>query len=719
VENPDDKIDALVEGGTPSRRALRDRARAALEAGIDNLQVRSFDENTYSVNALVEDLRVYQAELEIQNEQLRDTQQAAQNAARRFAALFTGVPVAVLVIENFGLVSQCNPAALRLFGLEDRHLRHNFLLRLVERSDHERVAGALNRLFGGEDTQCTDLSFRGMGGKTFTGDLHLAYLEGLAPGARQYICAVVDQTAVAEKRRELQEHGERLQTSEQRLGAVIDAALHAIIVLDSRGRIVVFNPAAEKLFECASEMARNTTLAAFFPAADTLLQSAPGGRDAPPREWAARSLGGRELTVEVALVIDTGHGAPFATLFVRDVSALKAQEEERKQLELRMLESQKMEAVGILAGGIAHDFNNMLGAILGNVALARQDAADGSPVMESLLEIEKAGVRARELVRQILAFSRKESARRERLELRGIITETVGLVRTGLPPGVDFGVDIAPDLPPILGDPAQVQQAILNLCTNAIDAVRDGGRVAVEARAMVPEEAMCRTLGLVHGPHVSVQVSDNGCGMSAEVLQHAFEPFFTTKPVGQGTGLGLAVVHGAMRTHHGAVQVESRPGAGSVFTLYFPAAVTEIGALAAPPAKLPGASAGHGEHVMYVDDDEALVFLIERLLGRKGYRVSGFVDPGAALAFLKRDPEAVDLLITDYNMPGMSGFDVAREARAIRANLPMMLSSGYVTKEMEAAAAAAGIEAVLHKPNQVEQMCDMVQRAISQLPAAR
>ena len=697
----------------PNRRQLRERARAALESGIENLRSDNLDEASYSVNKLIEDLRVYQAELEIQNAQLRDTQQAAQNSAQRFAALFAGVPVAVLVIEHFGLVAHCNPAALRLFRLDERHLRHNFLLRLIDRRDQERVAGALNRLYSGKDVNCTDVTLRAGEARLFRGDLHLAHLESLAPGARQYICAVVDQTALFEERKKLRERSEHLRQSEQRLGSVINTALDAIVGVDGGGRIVVFNPAAEALFGCDAHAAKARPLEAFFPETGALLRSALAEGLPRSGEWVARSLGGDNLSVEVVATRDGDDELSQVTLFVRDLSAYKAAEAQRKLLELQLLESQKMQAVGTLAGGVAHDFNNMLGAILGNVALARQDAPPGSGLMESLVEIEKAGIRARNLVRQILAFSRKESARREIFGLDDIINETIALARVGIPPGVTLKTAVAPDLPHIVGDPTQVQQAILNLCANAIDAVRHGGCVSLEARAARPDASTCGALGLEPGHYAVVRVADDGEGMSPDVLRHVFEPFFTTKPVGQGTGLGLAVVHGAMRTHHGAVHVESTPGAGSVFTLFFPAAqvadVADFGG--APPPAAPVAS-GHGEHVMYVDDDDALAFLVERMLKRMGYRVSTFCDPKAALVALKRDPAAIALLITDYNMSGMSGLDVARQSKAIRADLPVILCSGYLTPAIEAAAKTAKVDALMHKPNQVEEMLDCIRLAL-------
>jgi CheY-like chemotaxis protein/anti-sigma regulatory factor (Ser/Thr protein kinase) len=305
-----------------------------------------------------------------------------------------------------------------------------------------------------------------------------------------------------------------------------------------------------------------------------------------------------------------------------------------------------------------------------------------------------------------------------------------------LPPAIELHMQLPAGLPPVLADATQVEQALLNLCTNAIHAIgSQRGAIHVEAAALQPDQRLSERLSLAAADYVALTVRDNGPGMEAATLERIFEPFFTTKPVGQGTGLGLAVVHGVMRTHEGAVDVHSAPGQGSRFTLYFPAAPAAVplpasGAAAAgadtldsappaEPAPEPATAAADGSqqlrqrHVMYVDDDEALVFLVQRLLRRRGYLVSGFTDPHAATAALRAEPERYDLLVTDYNMPGFCGVDLVREARLIRPGLPVALASGYVTTEIEQAALAEGARALIHKPNDVQELCATVQRLVA------
>ena len=242
------------------------------------------------------------------------------------------------------------------------------------------------------------------------------------------------------------------------------------------------------------------------------------------------------------------------------------------------------------------------------------------------------------------------------------------------------------------------------------------GQVDISVDSVELDEASLRSsprLGGLHaGPHVHLRVSDTGQGMDAATLERIFEPFFTTKPVGEGTSLGLSVAHGILRTHEGAVVVRSTPGQGSQFDLYLPAIHADEPAALPVPVPAPIAAPGSGQRVLYVDDDESLLFLTQRMLGRRGYRVTGHIAPAQALAALRADPQAFDLVVTDFNMPGLSGLDVARAVRELRPDLPVAITSGYITDELRTQAAAAGVCALIFKPNAVEELCDAVQRLI-------
>ena len=676
-------------------------------------------EPTYELSQMIEDLRKYQAELEIQNKALRFSQRAAEGASERFLTLFSSVPLALMVVDENGLVLESNAMALKLFRPQEHDPPLTFLLPLVSEAHSRQVADSFVAAKAAGTAETSEVMFLAGPSGTFAGDLHVARIDNTQDELAHFICAIIDQGPLLAERRALQDsaaelrrRNEELHLSENRLAAIINSSLDAIICVDANRSITVFNPAAAALFQCPSSQALGSPLERFLPNAVETLAYNQLSSHAQLGEMEGRTSGGKALAVEVSVSFERRLDGDIITVFARDLTARKKIETQRNVLETQLRESQKMQAVGTMAGGIAHDFNNILSAILGNVELAKQDAGDASPAMTSLQEIEKAGRRARDLVRQILTFSRNETTIRSIIHLNDVVHETARLLKVTLPPSIDLVVNIDEHVPPVVADATQVEQALLNLCTNAMHAIGSNkGLISVKLGSTYSLPLKKERRGTSRGHHVTLAVRDTGTGIDAETMERIFEPFFTTKPVGQGTGLGLAVVHGIMRTHQGSVGVQSAPGKGSVFTLYF------------PPAKSPAAAAqaeftftsrvqGNGKHVMYVDDDEALVFLVERVLTRKGFRVSSFSDPHLASVALRERAQEFDLLVTDYNMPGYCGVDLLREAREVRPDLPVALASGYVTPEIEQQAFAEGAGALIHKPNDVEELCDIVQRLV-------
>ncbi len=446
---------------------------------------------------------------------------------------------------------------------------------------------------------------------------------------------------------------------------------------------------------------------------------------------------GEKQRVELRLVSAGGAAGPHVQLdcararsgpahLVRvtmtDISDRKEAEAELRRFEAQLREVQKMESIGTLAGGIAHDFNNILGGILGNVALAREEVGPGHPALMSLGEIHKASLRARNLVQQILTFSRHEPQKLVALPLRPVIEETRQLLRATLPARVELDVVLTDEPLRAMADATQVQQVLMNLCTNAWHALGDAsGRIGIGLDAVELDAAAAQRLGGVPpGAYAHLWVSDNGIGMDAGTRERIFEPFFTTKPIGHGTGLGLAVVHGILISHRGAVEVESELGQGSTFHLYFPV-LDPVAPDAAPDAETapdaaPPAARGHGQHVMYVDDDETMVLMVERILKRAGYRVSGFHDPHEAVAAVREHPGEFDFVVTDFNMPEFSGLDVAAELSHIQPGLPVVISSGYITEELREQAEQAGVRSLLEKTNTFQDLSDLVGRILSQDP---
>ncbi|MEW6704356.1 MAG: PAS domain S-box protein [Pseudomonadota bacterium] len=388
-----------------------------------------------------------------------------------------------------------------------------------------------------------------------------------------------------------------------------------------------------------------------------------------------------------------------------DITERKAAERSRLEVEARLHEKQRLEAIGTLAGGIAHDFNNVLASILGNAAIALDELPAGHSLQESLEQIQRAGLRARDLVRQILAFSRRGPLNLVAQPLAPVVQETLTLLRATLPAAVRLQQRLPAEPVHALADATQVEQVLMNLCTNAWHALNGrAGTIVVGldvAPPTVQREAPCA--------HLWVQ--DDGCGMDAALRDRIFEPFFTTKASGQGTGLGLAVVHGIVSAHNGFVRVDSEPGRGSTFHVYLPLALPSHdqpsgAARPLPPQRLP--VPGRGEQVLYVDDDEVMVLMVERLLQRCGFRVCCVNSGDKAAALVRDQPDRFDAVVCDFNMPGLSGVDVARSIRGLRPGLPVVLSSGSLTAEVQQAAREAGVDVFLKKEDTFEALAPLL-----------
>jgi PAS domain S-box-containing protein len=415
---------------------------------------------------------------------------------------------------------------------------------------------------------------------------------------------------------------------------------------------------------------------------------------------------GEEFPLEASISRIVANDELILTVILRDVSERVQAERQREQLEAQLRQSQKIQSLGTLTGGIAHDFNNILTAIAGNVRLAIVDLPQHHPVQRALSEIDKAVLRATDLVRRILAFSRRQDVNRAAVDAARACNEALDFLRPMLPAGIGIRREFPAVLPAIVADATQLHQVVMNLGLNAAHAIGDRGWIDVSAD-VVESADIAPEVGadLRPGRYVRIRFRDDGCGIPADDLHRIFDPFFTTKGIGQGTGLGLSVVHGIMKAHDGAIAVTSEPGKGACFELYFPAAVDS--AIAPPPSNAP-AAVGNGQTILYVDDEEALVFLVRRLLERQGYRVVGHTDPEAALQELRSASRRFDVVVSDLAMPRMSGFDLARAVRATRPDLPIVLVSGYIRPQDSEIAKELGVRALLLKPDTVDALAKVL-----------
>jgi PAS domain S-box-containing protein len=393
-----------------------------------------------------------------------------------------------------------------------------------------------------------------------------------------------------------------------------------------------------------------------------------------------------------------------------DITAQKQAQVEKEQLEAQLRQSQKMEAIGTLAGGIAHDFNNILGAILGYGELAHQQSAAGSPMRRYLDSVMHAAERAKMLIERILGFSRSGLGDRAPVNIQFVIEETLELLEASLPAGIRLESRIEAGNAAVIGDATYLHQVAMNLCTNAIQAMDGGGvlRVILECRQLSESRALSRG-SLGPGPYVRLTVSDTGAGIAPAVMERMFDPFFTTKGVGEGTGLGLSVVHGIVSDLGGAIDVKSKQGEGTTFEIWLPV-VGETGTPAVESAQT--VPRGNGETVMIIDDERQLVSLAEEITAELGYEPVGFESSGAALEAFRAAPRRFDVVLTDESMPELIGTELAREIRQLRPAIPIILMSGYGGAQLTNRAAEVGVTEVLRKPLHRRDLAESLARAL-------
>ncbi|MBI5559373.1 MAG: response regulator [Deltaproteobacteria bacterium] len=422
---------------------------------------------------------------------------------------------------------------------------------------------------------------------------------------------------------------------------------------------------------------------------------------------------GRPIEITVKMVRDKG-GHPVSILvIIHDLTNTRKDQKEKERLERQMLQAQKMEAIGTLAGGIAHDFNNILTAILGYADLAKDGIKAGHPVTGDIDEVIKGALRARDLVRHILAFSRKEGTQIMPLEPHLIVNESLKLLRASLPATIDIKQDIDKSCGSILADPVKLHQVMMNLCTNAVQAMEnEQGVLSVSLiKKELGADNLQGELNVAPGSFVELAVSDNGHGMDQSTMARIFEPYFSTREFGKGTGFGLSVVHGIVRECGGIIKVDSEVGKGSTFRLYFPLIRGPVsqpagGAREEPPT-------GH-ERILAVDDERTIVEFEKFVLEGLGYEVIAKTSGAEALETFRTGPENFDLLLSDQTMPDMPGTELAEKILQIRPDIPVILCTGYSAVLDAETALAMGIKYLAMKPFKRSELAELVRKVLDE-----
>jgi len=500
---------------------------------------------------------------------------------------------------------------------------------------------------------------------------------------------------------------------ESRLRATVEAALDSIVIMDEQGLIREFNPAAERSFGYKRADVIGKSLAdtlipqrlrdAHQQGMARFLDSGAGPFLGRRVEVTALRADGSEFPAELAIATARGPRGRIFVGYLRDITAPKQAAARHRELEAQLRQAQKMEAIGHLTGGIAHDFNNILTGIMGYLTLAGEGEAAQSDakLARHLSQAQHGATRARELIQQMLTFSRAQKGKPRAVDLALLVEDAVRLLGSSLPSSVELRTALEPDLPAVMIDPVQVEQILLNLCINARDAMDGAGTIRVGVRMATDGGACTSCHQAADGRYVELSVADDGPGIPAKVMERMFEPFFSTKEVGRGSGMGLATVHGIVHEHGGHIVVDTAPGAGAAFRVLLPAQ-TEEAETAAPESedklrRKPLRQTLEGR-VLLVDDEKMVGEFMAELLGSWGLEVTVQRNPVAAERWLSEDPARVDLVLTDQTMPKMTGLELARRVRELRPGMPVILYSGYAENVRAEDLERCGVRTLLAKP---------------------
>jgi two-component system, cell cycle sensor histidine kinase and response regulator CckA len=504
------------------------------------------------------------------------------------------------------------------------------------------------------------------------------------------------------------------QRNDRRLEAIFEASPNPIVVYNKQGHPQRLNPAFTRIFGWTLEELHGRCIP-FIPESERpitgqkLEEMFRTGRPVTFETLRLTKAGDvRNVIVSAAIALGRNYTSREMVVNITDIT-------ERKQFEDRLQQAQKMQAMGTLAGGIAHDFNNLLTPLMGYAEMLTDDLPADSPAQEKAAEIFSAGSRAKELVNQILAFSRRSDTKPEPMKLQPFINETLKLLRASIPSNIKILQEIDMNCGPVMANPAQIHQVLMNLAANAFHAMEGtGGMLSVTLRQAFVTAESARSGGPPPGKYAHLVVADTGIGIEKQTLAKIFDPYFTTKDKSKGTGLGLAVVQGVVNSVGGVIRVFSEAGRGSEFHVYWPLSRGEkMAAMVRPKAPIPGGT----EKILLVDDEATVMKMVRQMLERLGYQVAAYTSGIEALAAFKADPENIDLVLTDMTMPEITGDLLAREAMTIRPAIPVIVSTGYSKTLTSEVAEKIGIKGVINKPASKSSLAVAIRKALDDAAA--
>ncbi|MDR3557416.1 MAG: PAS domain S-box protein [Syntrophobacteraceae bacterium] len=655
--------------------------------------------------------------------------EALLESEQRYRGLFETMVQGVIYQDTSARILDANPAASRILGVGPDELKGKTTTAPEWRTIHEDGSD-----FPGEAHPCMTALRTGRAVLNQVMGIYNPKLKdyrwvsiNAVPrfkpgGSTPYQAYTIFEDITERKKAEMQRQvaREALRKSESVIRGITDSTQDAILMMDTGGRIEFWNPAAERIFGYSARealgyplhdlLAPTHYLEAFLAGFARFQETGHSEIIGKTVELLARRKDGEEFPIELSLSSIRFEDGLHAVAIVRDITERKKAEITKEKLEEQLRHTQQLEAIGVLAGGIAHDFNNILSPIIGYSELALRDIPEDHRLRRALNQILTAANRAKELVKQILSFSRKGDDQLMRpIDIGSIIREALKLLRATLPSSIEIVEHIRPAR--VLGDAIQIHQVVVNLCTNAAHAMQDMGTLTVSLTEELVDLRHREPLsipGFLAGNYARISVKDTGCGIGEDTMRRIFEPYFTTKEIGKGTGLGLSVVHGIVKKHGGEVVVTSELGKGSAFDVYIPLSAQKTLQMSDEDSPIPTGKA----RILLVDDEPPIVEFGQLILERLGYQVTGLTSSREALEQFRTNPGDFDLIISDYTMPQMVGTELARECLKVRADIPVIICTGFSELLEDKEAANTGIRGVAMKPLNSRQLATMVKKAL-------
>lgn len=646
--------------------------------------------------------------------QLSRSEVSLRQSEEKYRTILDNIEDGYFEVDLKGTFTFCNDAVCRILGYSSSEIVGINSRLFMDRKNAKRVAETFNRVFK-----------TGNPAKGF--DWEIIKADGSRGHVDASVTLITDEAGnrvgfrgIARDITERKRAEKNLRESEEKYRQLVNHAPAGIYEVDlTEGRLISVNDVMSEYTGYSKDELLNMGALDFLTPGsqkqmnETTARLMNGEKIYDSVEYKARAKNGREfwMLVNARYFYDKNGKPKRAMVVAHDITDRKRAQKEKARLESQLRQAQKMEAIGTLAGGIAHDFNNILSVIIGYTELILMSGNVDAEIRQNLKEIFNASKRARDMVKQILAFSRQSKQERKPIQVAHIVKEAIKMLRASLPATISIQQQIEKDPGIIEADPTQIHQVLMNLCTNAAHAMdgQDGAMQISLSNVELNHSAHEMVPGLKPGSYLKLSVSDTGHGIAPDTLEKIFDPYFTTKKKGEGTGLGLAVVQGIVKSHKGAVAVESEVGKGSKFHVYLPAINRKLATDEEISAPLP---MGH-ERILFVDDEQPLAEIAKQMLQRLGYAVSTRTSSIEALELFRADPNRFDLVITDIVMPNMTGEKLAEKIMGIRSDIPVILCTGYSEKITRRDASEMGVQSFLMKPLVMRDLANTVRQALS------